>query len=353
MIIQFRLGTRLRFRPRIDDLTIQGRVHAAQMPVRRAVWRLNGSDAVPFRVEPTPDLLFRLGSDGRSWPTPIDWRTGYKESAAGLRLKNLGDFNLEIPTAHPELREGRNVVEVEIEDHGKVVDRASLELDWDATPISLPLDLSNLTIFEHIFDLGQQVNGNFEIDQAQNLIRSSTPADPDSLLLLGSPHGGQDATYRAVFRQPSKAKYVGLSDYFVRNEPEDPPIGIKPGYSTAGLATVRFDGEARSWIAFADNAHRFEGWLVCTEPAEVFQPEGDVPYRVRHQLLVGGRRLRSRFRIWREGEREPEKWLCDECDSEVPADRPRFSGGTFGLFMHTGVGSEWSDIRVDPLEEAP
>ena len=189
MIIQFRLGDHQKFRPRIDDITIQGRVHAAQMPIRRAVWRLNGSGPEAFRVEPTHDLLFRLGSDGRSWPTPVDWRTGYKESAAGLRLKSLGDFTLELPISHAGLRAGPNQVEVEVEDHGKVVDRATVSFDWDPTAVELPLDLTDLSRFTNIFEVGQQVNGNFEVRPERNCIRSLTPADPDSLLVLGFPMG--------------------------------------------------------------------------------------------------------------------------------------------------------------------
>jgi hypothetical protein len=351
VIIEFHLGRRQRFRPRIDDITVQGRVHAAQMPVRRALWRLNGAGPAPFRVEPTPDLLFRLGSDGRSWPTPVDWRTGYKETAAGLRLKSLGDFNIEVPISHPSLKPGINKLEVEIEDHGKVVDRGTVELEWDPTPVPLPLDLSNLSTTNDISEVGQQVNGCFEVVPERNCIRSATPADPDSLLILGSPGASQEATYRVVFHEPAKAKYVGLSDFFVRNESEDPPIGIKPGYSTAGLATVRGDGQARIWLALADNAHRSEGWLVCTEPAKVFHPEGERPYRVRHQLMVRGDVSRSRFRIWAEDEAEPGGWLCEESNAAVPPGLPRFHRASFGLFMHTGVGSEWSDIRVRHLEQ--
>ena len=79
----------------------------------------------------------------------------------------------------------------------------------------------------------------------------------------------------------------------------------------------------------------------------------ELPYRVRHQLIVDGRRLRSRFRIWQQDEPEPGDWLCDESNSVVPNHLPSFSAASFALFMHTGVGTEWSDIRVEALVPTP
>ncbi|MDQ2960197.1 MAG: hypothetical protein M3R48_04005, partial [Candidatus Dormibacteraeota bacterium] len=202
-----------------------------------------------------------------------------------------------------------------------------------------------------IQDIGQVINGSFTVDHGTNSLISVTPADPDSLLLLGSQHGSQEATYRVVFGRPSEAKYLGLSDFFVRNEDEVPPIGVRPGYSTAGLATVRFDGEARSWIALGDNGHRKESWLVCTDPPATFHAREGQPYRVRHQVLFGNEH-RTRFRIWPEGEQEPGGWLCEESGDAIPSHLPRFSAASFGLFMHTGIGTAWSDIRVAALTES-
>ncbi|MFN8451541.1 MAG: hypothetical protein U0521_23885 [Anaerolineae bacterium] len=352
MIIEFVYGERQQFRYRHQDINIIGRLHAAAMPVRRATYRLNDSAPVAFYVEHVPDLSLRAGANGGWYATPIDWRIAYKDSRAGLRLKRLGDFNIEIPIDSPELVTGQNRVRVEIEDHGKIVDRAAVEFSWDPTPVPLPLDLSDLSGYRDVQELAQVADGLFAIDPARNVIHAETPADPDSLLLLGSPHASQEATYQIVFHQPNKAKYLGLSDYFVRHEAEDPPIGIKPGYSTAGLATVKFDGEARAWISFGDNAHRAEGWVKFTEPPSIFHAQDSVPYRVRHQVIFEQGHNRARFRIWLAGEPEPETWLCDEDDSGIVPSLPRFTQATFGLFQHTGVGSEWSDIRVTALEHA-
>jgi hypothetical protein len=330
----------------LDDVTIRGRVHAAQFPIRRANYRVNDADPVAFYVDPIADLQL-LSGPGQWWPSPIDWRTGYKDSPAGLRLKRLGDFVLEIPIDH--LVPGDNTVTVEVEDHGKDVDATSLAVTWNPAPVPLPLDLSDLNRYTDVQDVGQVVNGRWELDRPANLIRCHTPADPDSLLLLGSPAASQEATYRFVAHQPHKAKYIGLSDFFVRNETEDPPIGVKPGYSTAGLATVKFNHEARSWLSFGDNAHRSECWLAVTDPPATFAIDAERPYRVRHQLLIAAGVTTSRFRIWPEDAPEPGQWLCQESDAAVDPAKPRFTAASFGLFMHTGVGSEWSDIRLRTL----
>lgn len=351
MIIDFPLGLDQRFRRRTDDVTIQGRLHAAQFPIRQAAWQLNGGNAVHLYIEHVPDILLRAGRNGSWHATPVDWRTGYKDSPAGLRLKRLGDFVVEIPIDSSDLRAGSNELRIDIEDHGKTSASRSMRFDWDPTPVPLALDLSDLSDALGIQDIGQIINGSFTVDRATNSIVSATPADPDSLLLVGSPHGSQEATYRVVFGLPGEAKYLGLSDFFVRNEDEVPPIGVRPGYSTAGLATVRFDGEARSWIALGDNGHRTESWLVFTDPAATFHARQGQPYRVRHQVLFGAEH-RTRFRIWPEGEPEPAGWLCEETDAAIPSHLPRFSAASFGLFMHTGIGTAWSDIRVAALAES-
>lgn len=353
MHIEFRFGSRQRFTRRYHDITVPGRVLAAGMPVRRAVWRLNEGALVPFYVEHVPDLWLRAGRQGGWLPTPIDWRIAYKDSSAALRLKELGDFNIEIPVDSPELRHGANRLELEIEDHGKVVDHAVMTFDWDPTPRSLPVDLADLDAVDAIQDVAQITDGHFSIDRERGAIVSVAPVAPDALCLLGWPARSQEATYRIVSDEPRKAKYVGLSDFFVGHEPDEVDIGIKPGYSTAGLATIRFDGEARSWLANADNGARRDRWLVCTEPPAEFLWRAGVPYRVRHQLLFEGIDLRTRFRIWPETEAEPANWLCEESTHGVDPVLPRFASATFGLFQHTGASTAWSDIRVVPLEDQP
>lgn len=120
------------------------------------------------------------------------------------------------------------------------------EFAWDPTPVTLPIELTDLSKLSDIQSIGQVVDGRFAVDPERNAIVSVTPVVPDALCLLAAPTASQEATYRIEFADISKAKYLGLSDFFVRHEEEEPPIGIKPGWSTAGLATVRFDGEARS-----------------------------------------------------------------------------------------------------------
>jgi len=219
-------GTSQRFRGRCADITIPGRV-AASMPLAQAVWRLNDGPPVDFYVERAPD-------DG------VDWRFAYKASPARLRLPRLGDFTIEIAVDHPELRDGANRLAVDVEDGRGRVGRLEAVFAWDPRPVPLPLDLRDLSRFDDIQEIGQVVNGAFDLDRAANVIRARAPVAPDALLVLGSPHGSQEATYDVRFSDLERAKYLGLSDFFVRHEAEEPPIGIKPGWSTAGLATLTY-----------------------------------------------------------------------------------------------------------------
>ena len=336
MIIDFALGNNQEFKYRLDDITILGRVHNAAFPIRRSTWRLNGGQSSGFYIDSVPNILLRAGQSGAWHATFIDWRVEYKESKAGLRLRDLGQFNIEIPADSPSLRTGGNELTVEVEDFGKNVTASVMRFSWDPNPVTLPLDLTDLRARSSIQEVGQCVNGLFELLASQGTIRAVTPVAPDALLLLGSPFGSQEATYRVTFADPGESKYVGLSDFFVRNEAEEPPIGIKPGYSTAGLATIKFNDQARSWISFGDNSHRREGWLVCTEPPASFHAVAEVPYRVRHQLDMEGDVTRTRFRIWPEGTKEPASWLCDIDNATVDPALPRFRKASFGLFQHTG-----------------
>jgi hypothetical protein len=317
--------------------------------VRKAEWRLNGAAARSFYVESVPNISLLPTSHGFV-ATPIDWRYQYKLSPAALRLVELGDFNIEISTDSEALLPGRNSLVIEIEDRWKELHRAEIALDWDPSPLEMPLDLCDLSLFDDIQELGQIVDGAFELDSRANVIRSRTPVAPDNLLVLGSPAGSQEATYRIRFHNVSAGKYVGLSDFFVSHEDDDPPIGIKPGWSTAGLATIRSDGEARSWIAWGDNSHGPNAWMVVTEPPAHFRAEDSIDYRVRHQIHIAGGKNRTRFRIWKETEEEPDTWLCAEDDAEVARSLPRHMQASFSLFQHTGVGSEWSDIRIARLD---
>jgi hypothetical protein len=348
MAMSFVYGLRQRFRFRTRDINILGRFHGAT-PVRRAEWRLNGGSPTQFYVEATPNVSL-LPTPTGFVATPIDWRYQYKLSPAALRLWQLGDFNIEIATATPDLHAGDNQLVVEIEDRWKEIHRATLAFEWDPTPVALPVDLTDLSDFDHIQDIGQTADGAFELDRERNVIRSQTPVAPDNLLVVGPPAAAQEATYRIRFHGITAGKYVGLSDYFVGHEDNETPLGIKPGWSTAGMATVKSNGEARSWIAWGDNSDNPNVWLAVTEPAAHFRPAGEIDYRVRHQLRIEGGVTSTRFRIWREDEDEPPDWLCAEDDSGVEQTLPRHTAASFSLFQHTGVGSEWSDIRVVALD---
>jgi hypothetical protein len=349
MHLLFSYGTKQRFRRRYQDINILGKVVAAAMPIRRATYQLNWSRPVPFYVEHVPDLELRAGRAGGWFASPIDWRLAYKDSPAALRLKELGDFNIEIPADTAELLSGSNQLIVEVEDHGKVVERAAIAFDWDPRPVEVPVLIGDLSGIADVQEIAQVVDGRFAIDGGRHAIVSVPPVAPDSLCLLAAPGGSQEATYRITFESPQKSKYLGLSDFFVRHEAEDPPIGIKPGWSTAGLATVRFDGEARCWLAFGDNAASRRSWIVCTDPPKTFVATAGRNYRVRHQVRFHDRVTSARFRIWPEDEAEPKAWLCEESDSAIDPSLPRHTAASFGLFQHTGASTAWSDISVVPL----
>jgi hypothetical protein len=73
-------------------------------------------------------------------------------------------------------------------------------------------------------------------------------------------------------------------------------------------------------------------------------------HRVRHQVLFAEDMNLVRFKIWPKGEREPERWLCEEHDADLAPDLPRHTSGSFGLFQYGGQPTEWSNIRVSSLE---
>jgi hypothetical protein len=258
---------------------------------------------------------------------------------------------------------------IEIEDRERRVERLEAAFVWDPAPVPLPLDLGDLSKLDHIQQVGQVVNGAFDLDPETNVIRSRAPVAPDALLVLGAPHGSQEATYDIRFSDLEWAKYLGLSDFFVRHEAEEPPIGIKTGWSTAGLATLTYGwrpgspaevrqrpsaepnpwGEARAWLASADNSRRADRWLVKTDPPATLPVAAGVTYHVRHGVRFDRGVNSVRFRIWPDGEREPVAWLCDESDAAVAGTRTRVSRASFALFQHSGQPTEWSRIRVVAL----
>ncbi|MEE8556009.1 MAG: hypothetical protein V3T00_09100 [bacterium] len=336
MELTFTYGTSQRFRRRHGDLNLIGRAVGAEYPLERATYRLNGGPQHSFYVEPVPD-------------PGLDWTVDYKNSPAVNRLKNQGDFNIEIPVTDRELVPGGNALRVIVRDAGGTAAEALVKLDWNPEPVSLPLELADLSGYAHIQEVGQVVNGAFDLDRGGNAIRSREPVYPDSLLLLGSAHGSQAATYRVVFTGFDGVKWLGPSDFFAGNEAADPPIGIKPGWSSAGMAALNPHGEARSFLAWGDHSGTEREWVVKTEPPARFEVRPGVPYRVRHRVLFREGVNTVCFRIWPEGDAEPDDWLCEETDAGVAPELPRHTVAAFGLFQHSGRAIEWSDIRVVSL----
>jgi hypothetical protein len=336
MAIILTYGRQQRFRYRTHDLNIHGRVAHVPMPTRQATWSLNGGPAIDFYVERVPD-------------PGIDWTYQYKDSPAVNRLRDLGDFNVEIPTDTPHLRAGRNELRLSVVDGTGREDQVSIDLDWDPTPLPIELDLQDLSGYTHIQEIGQAVNGAFDLDRDQNLIRSRGPVYVDALLVLGSLHGSQEATYQVRFTDLTKAKWLGPSDFFAGHAGPTPPIGIKPGWSTAGMMALNPRNEARGFLAYGDHVGTDQEWVVQTAPPRRFIVEARVDYRVRHQVEFKDGVDHDRFRIWPVGEEEPTAWLVEEDDSAVPAGFPKYTTCSFGLFQHSGFPIEWSNIRVRPI----
>jgi hypothetical protein len=333
--IRFIYGDRQRFRARHHDVTIRGEIENLNPPVKTNA-RLNGSAGRPFYVEELPD-------------DATDWVNSYKKTPADLRCKELGEFCIEIPSEDPMILVGENRLLLEIEDAEGNHSSAELRFDWDPTPVPLPLDLRDLRQFEDIQEIGQILNGAFDLDAKQNLIRSRAPVAPDAFLILGSPHGSQEATYAVRFLDPSGAKWLGLSDFMAGQEEGVPPRGIKVGWSSAGMAALSPAHGARAFISWGDHSARPEEWAVVTQPAVPFRPIKRKWYRVRHQIRFASGINQVRFRIWPADETEPHTWLCLEQDDAVPDHLPRHRRASFGLFQHLGLPVEWSDILVKPL----
>ena len=93
-----------------------------------------------------------------------------------------------------------------------------------------------------------------------------------------------------------------------------------------------------------------EKWVVKTDSPKPLAYELSTVYRVRHQVWFRDGINMARFKVWRSGEKEPDQWLCDDDDSEVPDDKIKFTKGSFGLFQFGGGSTEWFDIYVRALE---
>lgn len=336
MSIILTYGTSQRFRHRTYDLNVHGRCSNLPLPVQSASWALNGGRETEFYVESVP-------GEG------IDWTFEYKDSPAVNRLKDLGDFNIEIPVTTSKLRDGDNELSIRVVDRHGREEHKRVTVTWDPTPLPAALDLRDLTGYSHIQEVGQAVDGAFDLDRDQNLIRSRGPVYVDALLVLGSLHGSQEATYQVRFTDLAKAKWLGPSDFFAGHAGPTPPIGIKPGWSTAGMMALNPRNEARGFIAFGDHVGTDQEWVVQTAPPKRFIVRPRVDYRVRHQVYFQDGVDHDRFKIWQSDEQEPVDWLVEEDDSRIPSGYPKYRECSFSLFQHSGFPIEWSDIQVRPL----
>jgi hypothetical protein len=172
---------------------------------------------------------------------------------------------------------------------------------------------------------------------------------PDALLVLGAPHASQEATYTVRFTAFEGVKWLGPSDFFAGFEDKEPAIGVKTGWSSAGMIALNPAGEARCFLSWGDHSNTSREWVVVSEPPARLAIAPGAAYAVRHQVRFEGGVDRCRFRIWRAGKREPEGWLCEESDQRLAPHLPRHRAASFALFQHSGAAIEWSDIRVRRL----
>lgn len=338
-MIHFPYGYVQRFRRRHDDINIIGRTDAV-LPQASSSYRLNRGGAVHFYIEPA-----EKPSDPPAFPY------GMRTPGCHRLRKFAGWFNLEIPADNAQLEAGWNTLDIEITGNNGELHRSSAKFHWNPQPQDLPLDLSDLRRFQSIQEVGQAVNGLFELDRDRNVIRAANPVGSDILLLLGSPGLSQEATYCIEFGS-GKGVYLGLSDFFAGHLPQSADLGIKPGYCTNGLATLDRNGDARAWIAHGDNLMDDDSaWVVSTGRGQHrIAVQSGRKYRVRHQFLTSASDTSCRFRIWPDGTPEPQTWLCEANTTTIAPHLPRNPTASFGLFQYFGSPTEWSDIQIRPLD---
>jgi hypothetical protein len=337
-MIKLIYGNRQQFRFRHNDINILGYVDV-QLPLKRSVYSLNNGLPKHFYVEP------KLKPEKCLYP----WGT---KTPSVHRLRNRpGNFNIEIPINSSELWEGWNDIKIQVENAQKKTHILNAKFHWNSQPLSLPLQITDLSAYQNIQEIGQVVNGAFDIDSEKNVIRSRKPVGSDILLLLGSPHTSQEATYDVKFtHQEERWCFVGLSDFFAEHSEQSSELGIKPGYSTAGLATIDNGGRAQIWIAWGDCLYDKENtWVIKTEKKIKTPIRSGVTYSVRHQVIIEEGINCGRFRIWKKGKPEPQVWLCQEHNTHLPPHFPRITKASFGLFQYWGLPTEWSNIYVKPL----
>ncbi len=338
MRIVYTYGTKQVFRYRTHDVNVLGRVEDAVYPLKSSTWSLNEGVENFVYVDHVPDL-------------GIDWTYEYKNSPAVNRLKDLGDFNIEIPVLGSNLMNGDNILVFLIEDANGTKVSSEVRFTFYEAPLEIDLNFTDLSQFSHIQQVGQITNGAFDIDHDQNLIRNRAPVYVDSFLALGSLHGSQRATYDVRFTDMTKVKWLGPSDFFAGHAGPEPSIGIKPGWSSAGLIALSPRNEARMFLAHGDHVGTNREWVVQTTPFVRFYPQERVWYSVKHDVIFRDGVNSSRFKIWERGDEEPAGWLLQENDMNAPIGLPRFDRASFGLFQHSGMPNEWTNIVLTQLDE--
>jgi hypothetical protein len=310
------------------------------LPVLRSEYRLNGGPPSNFYLEDSTN------------GTRTKYPYGAKSAAINRLRGRPGHFNIEIAIDDPHLQVGKNELQILIE--GARRDRECLEVgfDWDPRPIKLPIKLLALKGHENVQDIGQAVNGVWEVVRGDGTICANAPVGADSLFLLGSPHGSQEATYDVQFGEIGDTwSFIGLSDFFGGNEEQSPSLGIKPGYTTAGLATIENNGRAKAWISWGDCLIEDpRSWVVKTEKIVKVAVDPAVLYHVRHQVIIDDGVNVARFRIWRAGTPEPEVWFCNENTLHLSSNYPAVKAASFGLFQYGGCPTAWSNIHVRALD---
>jgi hypothetical protein len=336
-------GNRQQFQFRHGDINILGRTNAS-LPVGRSQYRLNDATPIHFYIEPETSP----GEGKYAWNC---------KTPSIFRLRDCpGSFNIEIPLDSPILEEGWNRIAIEIEDLDGTVDTLAAEFHWNARPLASPIHLTDFTSYETIQEIGQVVNGLFEIDRQRNSIVSCKPVGADILLLLGSPGESQEATYDVEFDlcDSNGNEYIGLSDFFAWHEEQSPGLGIKPGYCTSGLSTISPAGEAKLWMAVGDClTDKDWAWVIHTENPSHYLIQSGTVYRVRHQVIIHNDVNWSRYKIWKKDDEEPHGWLCDMDNTHIKSSLPRIHKASFGLFQFGGNPTSWSNISVRRLELTP
>jgi hypothetical protein len=337
-MIKLLYGDRQQFRWRHDDINILGYTDA-KLPIKNSQYTLNDSSPLHFYVEPEPEP----GEPKYPWQT---------RTPSVLRLKDRpGHFNIEIAITHPQLKEGWNQIKIAIADARGQIDKLEAQFHWNSNPLPLPLDLKALSQYNHIQEIGQVVDGDFDFDPEKNTIFTRSPVASDVLLLLGSPYGSQEATYEVQFADNGRDWcFMGLSDFFAGHLPQSPELGIKPGYSTAGLVTLDGQGLPGIWLAWGDSLYdRETSWAIKTEKEFKLPIQANVTYCVRHQVIIDRGTNYARFRMWKKGNPEPNVWVCQEHNFHLEPKLPRITQASFGLFQSWGQPTQWSNISVKVL----